>query len=349
MRDSNGPGELYIVQTPHCIESHPTVYKTGRACDSQERLRGYPKGTKLLCCIPVSRMRDGEAAMLGSCRGDARLEERKDFGSEYFEGDLGYLINKLASVAGLFKCVFRDFVTVVETEEEIETVDEKATKTAMRPETETVTEQVPVPEPHLPPEAEAEPAPPASSLDATLLLGAYIRSNIDELVKSPVDSGELLDRITTMLKVAGCRKKATPTVKEMTRDLIKYFGADEIMLHAFPDGGVRHAIHFSIKTFLPVQGTVHSNNPVTDWLDEMIEVTGVEHHFITVKLIKGKMKAAFCRQFVGFATNNFDKIVKNHIASCGGVFVGQTTILGQHVNKCFRGVRLGRAAASFAG
>lgn len=226
MREINGPGELYIVQTPHCIDSHPTVYKTGRAWDSQERLRGYPKGTKLLCCLPVSRMRDGESAMLGSCRGDARLEERKDFGSEYFEGDLMYMVNKLGMVAGLFTCTF-----AIVKEQAVQDVEPK----------------VPI---DVPLEVEAfvamevDEAAAPSALDATLLLEDFIRSNLDELSQAPVCCGDLLDRVTAMLKSAGCKKKATPTLKGMMHDLRRYFGADELMTYQFPDGKVRHAIRF---------------------------------------------------------------------------------------------------------
>lgn len=108
MRDSNGPGEVYIVQTPHCIHLHTSVYKTGRAHDSGERLKGYPKGTKLLCCLPVSRMKDAEGTMLGSCRGDADILERRDFGSEYFECSLGRLIGKLVTVSEMFSWSFRE-------------------------------------------------------------------------------------------------------------------------------------------------------------------------------------------------------------------------------------------------
>lgn len=212
MRDSNGPGEIYLVQTPHCMHLHPTVFKTGRAHDSEERLRGYPKGTKLICCLAVSRMRDAEGAMLGSCRGDAgQVKERKDFGSEYFEADVGHLINKLIAVSHLFSWSFQQNLTDDEDEGEAE-------------------EEVKVTSP--------------ATLDATLLLGEYIRANIAYLSQTPVDSAELLNSVTKMLKDAGCTRRASPTLKALTHDLQKYFGADEIMSHRFPDGIPRHAIRF---------------------------------------------------------------------------------------------------------
>lgn len=213
MRDSNGPGEIYLVQTPHCMHLHVRVFKTGRAHDAGDRLKGYPKGTKLLCCLPVSHMRDAEGAMLGSCRSDAEVVERRDFGSEYFEADLGHLINKLLAVASLFTWTFHETHAHRHTQQEGSCEDEDDS-------------------PHR-----------AAAVDATLLLGDYVRANIGELSRTPVDSAQLLNDVVKMLSEAGCRRGATPTLKALIQDLQKYFGAEEIMSHRFPDG-MHHAIRF---------------------------------------------------------------------------------------------------------
>lgn len=68
----------------------------------------YPKGTRLLCCLSVSRMKDAEAAMLGSCRGDDALVARSDFGIEYFEGDRVHLMMKLGNVSKLFPASLKE-------------------------------------------------------------------------------------------------------------------------------------------------------------------------------------------------------------------------------------------------
>lgn len=219
MRDSNGPGEIYIVQTPHCMHLHTSVFKTGRAFDSIDRLRGYPKGTKLLCCLPVSRMRDAEGAMLGSCRGDADVIERRDFGSEYFEGDLGHLMNKLITVSRLFSWTFRE-TSPDETAGDSDSEDPC-------------------------------PSASASALDATVLLGEFVRANAVELATCPVDSAILLDRVIKMYRDAGCTRRASPTLKALAHDLQKYFGAEEIVSHKFPDNVCRHAIRFRRPTTQP--------------------------------------------------------------------------------------------------
>lgn len=200
-------------------------------------------------------MFDAEGVMLASCRRDERLRERKDFGSEYFEGDVMYLINKMGTVAQLFMGCFQHAAGESVDEAppvEVSVLAAPPVEVAVPPVVEAVLAAPPVEEavPAHAPAEEQEPPPPAlpSALDATLLLGEYVRANMLELSKTPVDSGQLLDRVTTMLNTAGCKRKANPTLKGITQDLRRYFGAEEIMMHSFQDRGVRHAIRFPSLT-----------------------------------------------------------------------------------------------------
>lgn len=98
--NSNAPGELYVVQTRHCLHLCTPVYKVGRSMDAGRRLRQHPAGTLMMARLPVCRMKDSERVLLEMCR--SRFKQRKDFGSEYFECDLVQLVGMLFMVAALF-------------------------------------------------------------------------------------------------------------------------------------------------------------------------------------------------------------------------------------------------------
>lgn len=100
MFGSNIAGELYVVQTRHCIHTRMPVYKVGRARDAGVRMCQYPKGSKLIARLPVSRMRDSERVLLSLCR--VYFVQRKDFGSEYFEADVGKIVGLIAIVVQMF-------------------------------------------------------------------------------------------------------------------------------------------------------------------------------------------------------------------------------------------------------
>lgn len=97
---NNSPGELYVIQTRHCVHTRMPVYKVGRSIDAGRRLRQYPKGSLMMARLPVCRMKDSETVLLELCR--ARFNQRKDFGTEYFESDLIELVGLLAMVAAMF-------------------------------------------------------------------------------------------------------------------------------------------------------------------------------------------------------------------------------------------------------
>lgn len=93
----NGPGEIYIAQMYQSIILNDSVYKIGRAYDAGIRVKGYPKGSVLICRLAVSRMEDAENAMKHLCCHD--VVQRRDYGSEYFEGTVDMMIKKLLIAA----------------------------------------------------------------------------------------------------------------------------------------------------------------------------------------------------------------------------------------------------------
>lgn len=96
----NSPGEAYVVQTRNCVETHRRVFKFGRTRCMAKRLSQYPKGTRLVACLPVSHMIDAERMLMALCR--KRFIQRKDFGSEYFEGDAVDIVGALVNVVSHF-------------------------------------------------------------------------------------------------------------------------------------------------------------------------------------------------------------------------------------------------------
>lgn len=97
---TNSAGELYILQTRHCIQMRIPVYKVGRASDAGRRLQQYPKGSRLIVRLPVSHMLASERIMLAICNNN--FVQRKDFGTEYFQGDICLIVGILAMVVRMF-------------------------------------------------------------------------------------------------------------------------------------------------------------------------------------------------------------------------------------------------------
>lgn len=96
----NSPGEVYVVQTRNCLETHRRVFKFGRTRSMANRLRQYPKGSRLIACLPVSHMIDAERMLMSLCH--KRFVQRKDFGNEYFEGDVADIVGALVNVVSHF-------------------------------------------------------------------------------------------------------------------------------------------------------------------------------------------------------------------------------------------------------
>lgn len=267
-KDSNGPGEVYIVQTRQSVDHDMNVFKYGRAKSAITRLKGYPKGTEIVCRLPVSRMKDAEDMMKILCRTD--LLPRPDFGCEYFEGDLLIMIKKLIRAAENFPVIAKcwpersdvdvdvDVLAEYELQLEDEMMEELETESLGQMETDAETnerseEKETLDESLQPCEIDQSPLP--SSIDPTILMSSYIQANMQEFSKQPVDTARLLDDVTAMLHKAGCKRKSNPSFLSLSHQLKRCFGTTEIQSHKFPDGVVRHATVFKslIKAKLPEQ------------------------------------------------------------------------------------------------
>lgn len=260
----NVPGWLYAIQTRHSIDCRLRVFKLGRTGNVPKRLVQYPKGSELRCCVPVSRMVDAETMLLALCR--IRFIQRKDFGKEYFEGDLLQIMQTMLSVADQFRlttaqdgmdaplsCVVTDEDTQSGSEWETESDDssndldstevvgdvllEDAGATSPTAVDERAEEEASLEQ------ALAAPVLPttAPKSDPTVLLLQYIQPRLPHLT-GHVETAQLLDEVTQMYRTAGCR--SSPTLKSLFRDLRHYFKCTETPLHTFQDGHTGHATIF---------------------------------------------------------------------------------------------------------
>lgn len=320
--------------------------------------------------------------MLSSCRSDADMLERRDFGCEYFECNLFHLIKKLMDVSGLFLCTNHAGEDVIDKaehdkshttiEQEEHGTSEAVTEAVLETVTEAVSECLPAAVLEVPPSdldangpgatashhlelaLELEPRLEAlpSALDSTLLLGAYIRSIMEELAASPVDGGMLLDRVSAMLKAAGCVRESRPTLKALTQDLKRYFGVEELMCHRFPDGSLRHAFKFPKPSSACPETREDPDDSrrmmgAAEWLDGQVEITGNRDDLVTMVTVKRELKAAFFYKTnvlaAGVRESEFADMVKAHFLGRGALFCVQAYLGGSHYNACFRGLRIKHA------
>ena len=96
----------FLVETMNVLSvatSHATnkvVVKIGRTKDMFQRIKGYPKGSMLLCCNHVDSVVSTETEIIRHFM--ARFIHRKDLGREYFES-----VNLSAMIAEMTNCICR--------------------------------------------------------------------------------------------------------------------------------------------------------------------------------------------------------------------------------------------------
>lgn len=265
---SQGPGELYVVYLRHCKSTNMPVYKVGRAEDAGERLKAYAKGSIILARIPVSNMLDSEAVLLRLCRD--RFIERRDFGAEYFEGNLSTIISTLIIAADLFPHVLQDAAHTHDTAQPVEPITTHTDPCVLQDAQHT-----------------HGTARPVAHRDPCVMLLEYVHENMETLLDGPVDTVDLFQKLTQRYVQAGC--KHTPSLKSMLKDLKRHVGCTEIFSHAFPDARIRHATVFHRPN--TVRDNTHAAdpeppprpfNPIAEWLDGRVSITGVQTDCISL-------------------------------------------------------------------
>jgi hypothetical protein len=82
---------IYLVHCRACLNANERIYKIGKSIDFNKRLSGYDKGTVPIFSLFVSECDAFERHLIQIF--ETRFTLRKDYGNEYFEGDVLSMIN----------------------------------------------------------------------------------------------------------------------------------------------------------------------------------------------------------------------------------------------------------------
>ena len=92
-------GYIYLLHTRACVNAQQPVYKVGKTRHTiQQRVRGYDKGTRIHCVLPVDVRALDTAERVVLQQLATRFTRRRDYGSEYFEGELGAMTRAMIGV-----------------------------------------------------------------------------------------------------------------------------------------------------------------------------------------------------------------------------------------------------------
>ena len=83
---------MYIIKEREFINAQIPVFKVGYSDDLPDRMKSYPKGSIILATMRVNNGRSSESKLLAALR-SRRFINRRDIGSESFEGPLMNIVN----------------------------------------------------------------------------------------------------------------------------------------------------------------------------------------------------------------------------------------------------------------
>ncbi len=89
----------YIVKPRSSIDANIDVYKVGRTCDMEKRIKGYQKGSKIMCCSIVHDSKFVEKQIIN--RFKELFKIKKDYGNEYFEGKIEDIIEEFSILTNI--------------------------------------------------------------------------------------------------------------------------------------------------------------------------------------------------------------------------------------------------------
>lgn len=87
---------LYIIQLRESIRLCEDVYKVGKTKVMCKREKQYPKGSKVIIVIEVDDCNIAEKNMIKYFK--EKFKQRRDFGTEYFEGNINEMIDYYKSI-----------------------------------------------------------------------------------------------------------------------------------------------------------------------------------------------------------------------------------------------------------
>lgn len=99
---SKHPQYNYIVQEREFLNQNLPICKIGKTSRTiEERLKGYPKGTKIIIQIEVSDSTEIETMLKNEFK--KVFKHRNDIGSEYFEGDIGHMVDYFCKIISKYE------------------------------------------------------------------------------------------------------------------------------------------------------------------------------------------------------------------------------------------------------
>lgn len=89
-------GHIYILQEREFIKTGENIYKIGHTCQDnvQTRIKQYSKGSKLLYSDKITDVKECEKSLIKIFR--SKYNWKKNYGNEYFEGDIDDMILEIA-------------------------------------------------------------------------------------------------------------------------------------------------------------------------------------------------------------------------------------------------------------
>jgi hypothetical protein len=84
---------IYLVHCRASVNASEPVYKIGKSNDFNKRLSGYDKGTIPIFSLYVEECDDFEKTLIKIF--ETKFEPRKDYGNEYFYGDIATMIKTI--------------------------------------------------------------------------------------------------------------------------------------------------------------------------------------------------------------------------------------------------------------
>lgn len=96
-------GHLYIVWMREFMRSGANVFKVGRTARLVSRMYGYPKGSLVLMTFAVDDTIEAEARVMSEFK--ACFRQCREFGREYFQGDVIDMKRRMSAIADTFSPV----------------------------------------------------------------------------------------------------------------------------------------------------------------------------------------------------------------------------------------------------
>lgn len=343
MIDPRSPGFIYAMQKKEHIDQYigdtdMQVIKIGRTHNIPKRMKEYPKGSILIACQFVSDMLRAENALKNAC--NARFNQRRDLGTEYFDCGLEELLVVAGSITRIFSVTWNDLKVIGKLVDF--TGEEELTAPVI-----------------MPPVANAE----NDDKDPTLLLQQFVNSSLDSSESKSHDSFAFMKDLREFYVRNGCR--STPSYKSVVADLRQYYKVTQFPLFAFDDHqgpalviSTRHGTSQSTlasdlhdeqmekdariqrEKDACLQREKDACQKLAEWLDARIIVTRVKTDYILLATVEG-WRASFVMSnpSIDMGPAEFKKLTKAFLVGHVGVeFKTQAYIHGNKMNALFTGI-----------